>query len=76
MKTIALDQLVNVTGAGMPSLGTPIYGQEGCYLQSKNIRGKLYSQKSCIGSAPGPWVRDRSVLPNYDGDSSGGAPQG
>jgi hypothetical protein len=76
MKTIALDQLTNVTGGGMPSLGTPVYGEQGCYLQHKNIKGRLYVQKKCIGEAAGPWLRDRSVVPSYDGDSTGGAPQG
>jgi hypothetical protein len=76
MKTLALEQLVNVTGAGASSLGVPIYGEQGCYLKYKNIGGQLHSQKSCLGAKPGPWVRDRSVLPSYDGDSSAGAQQG
>jgi hypothetical protein len=76
MKIIALDRLTNVTGGGTPSLGMPVYGEQGCYLQHKNIHGRLYAQKTCMGSAPGPWKRDRSVLPSYDGDSTGGAPQG
>jgi len=76
MKTLSLEQLVNVTGGGASSLGVPVYGEQGCYLKYKNIGGQLHSQKSCVGAKPGPWVRDRSVFPSYDGDSFGGAPQG
>ena len=76
MKTIALDQLTNVTGGGMPSLGTPVYGEQGCYLKHVMKDHKLYVQKKCIGSPAGPLIRDRSTYPDYDGDSSAGAPQG